>query len=241
MSKELPYFRFTVSEWMNDDISLESYKTKGVFIDICAFYWFRDCEVTLPMIYKRFSNAKKIVDYLITTNVIKVNADETLCILFLDKQYILLKSDRRKKQYAGSLGGKQKHSNAIALLKQKPSYKDKDNNKENNKDKENEKKEDPRPLIGFSTKDYEILKEIDIEWMTSMMKRFNIERPEDFNNEMDKYCDHLFDIGDIRKTVKDFKSHYVNLKNKNPDFLKVRVDNSDEEVSKMVDELMDKN
>ena len=39
MSKELPFFRFTVSEWLNDDISLESYVLKGIFIDVCAFYW----------------------------------------------------------------------------------------------------------------------------------------------------------------------------------------------------------
>ena len=38
MAKELPYFRFTVQDWQNKDISLESYEMKGLFIDICGFY-----------------------------------------------------------------------------------------------------------------------------------------------------------------------------------------------------------
>ena len=33
MAKELPYFRFTAAEWLNDDISLESYELKGLFIE----------------------------------------------------------------------------------------------------------------------------------------------------------------------------------------------------------------
>ena len=58
MSKELPYFRFTVSEWLNGDISLEDFTSKGVFIDICAFYWFRDYSVTIAMLEKHYSYAR---------------------------------------------------------------------------------------------------------------------------------------------------------------------------------------
>jgi len=131
MSKELPYFRFTVSEWLNDDISCENYKIKGVFIDVCSFYWFRDCSCTVAMLQKRFSDAKKEINYLIEYNIIKVIEGEVINITFLDKQYDQLSEKRRKRQEAGKIGGLQKASNATAKLKQKPSYKD------NNKDKDN--------------------------------------------------------------------------------------------------------
>jgi len=64
MAKELPYFRFTVAEWLNDDISLESYKLQGVFASICAFYWFQDCSITKAKLKKRFSDAQEEIEAL---------------------------------------------------------------------------------------------------------------------------------------------------------------------------------
>ena len=75
MSKELPYFRFTVSEWMNDDISLEPYNIKGVFVDICAYYWFKDCSVTVEQLQKRFSKAKAELKQLYSMGIIKTYTD----------------------------------------------------------------------------------------------------------------------------------------------------------------------
>ena len=102
MAKELPYFRFTASEWLNDDISLESYELKGLFADVCSYYWTQDCDCTLDKLKKKFSN-----DFLLT-------------------QYDLLSEKHKARQVAGSKGG-----NAKAMLQQKDSYKDKDkdNNK----------------------------------------------------------------------------------------------------------------
>jgi hypothetical protein len=53
MAKELPYFRFTATEWLNGDISLESFELKGLFIDLCSYYWFKDCSVTVAMLEKK--------------------------------------------------------------------------------------------------------------------------------------------------------------------------------------------
>jgi len=63
--KELPYFRFTSQEWQNGNISLENYELKGLFIDICAYYWIKDCSVSLAMLQKKFSDATKLIDELI--------------------------------------------------------------------------------------------------------------------------------------------------------------------------------
>ena len=131
MSKELPYFRFTASEWLNDDISLEPYQMKGVFIDVCAYYWFKDCSITQAMLKKRFSNAEAEITALINSGIIKCDYDtDIIDILFLNEQYDLLSESRKKRQDAGSKGGKQRLSNAKAKPKQCSSYKDKDKDKD---------------------------------------------------------------------------------------------------------------
>jgi hypothetical protein len=133
MSKELPYFRFTASEWLNDDISLESFETKGIFADICAYYWFKDCSLTKAMLEKRFSNCQATLKRLFESGILKNgNGSEFIEISFLNKQFDLLSESRKRRQDAGSKGGKKKRSNAKAMLKHSGSYKDKDNNKERN-------------------------------------------------------------------------------------------------------------
>jgi len=106
MSKQLPFFRFYVSEWMNDDISAESYRTKGIFADVCAFYWFKDCTIDLKTLLKKYSNAKKTILELVSSGIIKHNSSTGFIeIKFLDEQFDLLSEARKKKQDAGRLGG----------------------------------------------------------------------------------------------------------------------------------------
>ena len=136
MSKELPYFRFTAFEWLNDDISLEDYQTKGVFIDVCAYYWFKDCSITKAMLEKRFSTVMPVIELLFESGIIKFrNGDDFIEISFLNKQFDELSELRKQRQSAGSKGGKQRASKAKAKLKQNPSYKDKDKDKDKEKDK----------------------------------------------------------------------------------------------------------
>jgi hypothetical protein len=130
MAKELPYFRFTVQEWQNGDISMESYELKGLFIDVCGFYWMKDCIVKKELLYKRFSNAIAMLEQLLSNEIIKVDSDNNICIEFLNEQFDLLSENRKKRQLAGQKGGLSKSSNATAMLQQNSSYKDKD--KDNN-------------------------------------------------------------------------------------------------------------
>ena len=127
MAKELPYFRFTAAEWLNDDISLESYELKGLFTDICAYYWTQDCECTLDKLKKKFNNAKGLLEQLVESNIIKhENKHDKIKIDFLLTQYNLLSEKRKSRQDAGSKGG-----NAKAMLQQKDSYKYNNNNNNN--------------------------------------------------------------------------------------------------------------
>lgn len=136
MAKELPYFRFTSQEWQNGKISLESYSLKGLFIDICAYYWVQDCKVKETDLNKKF-NSKIEIKKLRELEIIKLTKNGLIKIPFLDEQLKMLSNTRKNRQLAGSKGGKQRSSNAKAKLKQSSSYKDKD------KDKERKKIEEP--------------------------------------------------------------------------------------------------
>lgn len=131
MSKDLPYFRFTVTEWLNDDISMENYHLQGIFICVCAFYWFQDCSITEAKLKKRFSDAQDEIDQLVEIGIIKETEDDFVQIKFLDKQYDILSEKRKKRVEAGRKGGLARASNAKATLKQSSSYKE--NNKDNEK------------------------------------------------------------------------------------------------------------
>jgi hypothetical protein len=136
MSKDLPYFRFTVQEWQNGNIAIESYETKGLFIDVCGFYWIRDCDVSKQMLGKRFSDAAAGLERLFEAGCIKETEDGKIIIEFLDEQFHKLASKSHKLKKAGRLGG---IASAKARLKQKvkqkvkqmPIYKDKDKEKDN--------------------------------------------------------------------------------------------------------------
>lgn len=135
MSKELPYFRFIVQEWQNGDISIEDYEVQGLFINVCAYYWVKDCSITLALLKRRFRNDIKLLNHLLDTGILK-HDDQTdfIQINFLNEQFDQLSKLRKSRQDAGSKGGKQKSSKAKAKLKQNRSYKDKDKDKD--KDKE---------------------------------------------------------------------------------------------------------
>lgn len=138
MSKELPYFRFTVSEWLNDDISIESYHLQGVFISVCAFYWFQDCSIAKAKLKKRFGDANEEIEELLNLRILKEDENGFIMIKFLDEQYDILSEKRRNRVEAGRKGGLARASkasnNAKAKAKQSSSYKDKDKDKD--KDKE---------------------------------------------------------------------------------------------------------
>jgi hypothetical protein len=105
MAKELPYFRFTVQEWQNGDISLESYELKGLFIDICSYYWVKDCCVTIDNLKKKFRDNQSGIDSLISENIIKSDGIN-ICIGFLDSQMEELTNLSEKRKKAGAKGGK---------------------------------------------------------------------------------------------------------------------------------------
>lgn len=85
MAKELPYFKFFCSEWNDGDITLEDYKTQGLFINICSYYWSNKCNVFDQKLRKKFKGNNKTIDKMIESGLIKCQKD-LIKINFLDEQ-----------------------------------------------------------------------------------------------------------------------------------------------------------
>ena len=135
MAKEFPYFRFTVAEWMNGGISRASKNAKGSFMDICSYYWFKDCKLTKQMLNERFPNDNEEIKELIKLKIIKEkNNGKMIKISFLDEQYKPILEISKKRAKAGKIGGLRRVANEKQMLKQMKSkclsYKDKYNYKD---------------------------------------------------------------------------------------------------------------
>ena len=111
MAKELPYFQFEVSEYLNGDIQYCSLEAQGLFINICSMYWHKSCRLTTIQILKRFPNSGDAYNELIDECILNNNQD--VVIKFLDDQFIKLESRKRRLSEAGKKGAKAKKKQAL--------------------------------------------------------------------------------------------------------------------------------
>ena len=114
MAKELPFFRFNVSEWLTGNIAYESYEIQGLFIKVCCEYWNRKNCLTIQEIKKRTKEDKNI-DYLIENNFL-IKKRNKIKIKFLDEEKKQIDDKSLKLSIAGRKGGLSK---AKARLKHK--------------------------------------------------------------------------------------------------------------------------
>lgn len=107
MAKDLPYFKFYCSEWSDGDITLESYETQGLFINICAYYWSNECVVSYDKLLKKFRGSESIIKELISLQIIKLN-DINVYISFLDEQLFEREVKSKKSSIAGRISAEKK-------------------------------------------------------------------------------------------------------------------------------------
>lgn len=114
MAKELPYFKFDVSEWMTGKIQVCSKESKGLFVDLAALYWSRlsklDFKHAVHLLCNGNANA---FDELIEENIVHVDDKNKIVLKFLDSQL----KDFKKVSKARSQSARARWGDANALQK----------------------------------------------------------------------------------------------------------------------------
>lgn len=118
MAKELPYFKFQPSEWVTGDITLCSMEAQGLFINLCCFYWIKDCSISLANARQRFSNCLPSLEELLSKQIFKVDSNDKIIIDFLDEQMQKFTDISAKRSKSGGMrikaNAKQKLSKSSA-------------------------------------------------------------------------------------------------------------------------------
>lgn len=115
MAKELPYFKFFVSEWILGRIYDYPDKVQGAFLVAICHYWNKNCNYNSVDFERKIG--KKRFNLLTELKFIEVE-NETVYISFLDEQYSELSGIQQARIKGGLARAKQ-------MQEQKPSYIDK--------------------------------------------------------------------------------------------------------------------
>jgi len=146
MPKELPFFKFYPAEWLVGDITLEPLDVQGFFINLCAFYWAKDCDICSKDVDKRLirgsENSKKLYENLKKLGFFSEKHGK-ISIEFLDEQYKELAQAKVKQIIGGHKGAQVRYRQPIGTL----SHLD--------KDKDKDKEADPNDYIKRKTKELE--------------------------------------------------------------------------------------
>jgi len=134
MAKELPYFKYFPSEWVTGDITICDMESQGLFINLCCYYWQRNCSMSLANAKQRFSKHEAALKQLIDFDIIKIDEGENIIINFLDEQMNEFVNVSEKRAIAGKKGGEAKAKQKPSKKKAKPSNKEIDKDKEVDKD-----------------------------------------------------------------------------------------------------------
>jgi len=148
MAKELPYFKFYCSEWISGDITLEDMAEQGLFINICVWYWARECKASIDQCHKRFKQNLCELENLIDSKLIKIKND-FIVINFLDEQMKERKKIAKRNKANGLKGGRPKtQSVSSGLAKKNPNITNKEEKRreEKKEKKVNQKKFTPPSL-----------------------------------------------------------------------------------------------
>lgn len=114
MAKDLPYFKFNVSEWLSGDITECSLSAQGLFTNICALYWSKSGKLSYSKMNKKFPRKQKYFTELLDDGIIKLNGDN-IEINFLTEQLEERGSVSEQNTNNAKEGWKRRKSDATAL------------------------------------------------------------------------------------------------------------------------------
>lgn len=121
MAKELPYYKFEPSEWLEGEIQICSDAAIVCFTNLCSGYWLKLGSMSYAFaLHKYMRKDANLMQELINSNVIAVQEDE-ISINFLDKQLKEFKvvSDKRsfaaKKRWSKNTVNQDVNANALQV------------------------------------------------------------------------------------------------------------------------------
>ena len=117
MAKELPYFKFEPAEYLTKDISFCSLSAQGLFINICSYYWQRNCKLTKQQLLKRLNHPEELEE-LISEGALDL-IDNLIIIKFLDYQLLEVEGKSKINSSNGSKGGRPKKNPIESEIKPK--------------------------------------------------------------------------------------------------------------------------
>lgn len=115
MAKELPYFKFEPSEWLEGEIQVCSDTSIVCFVNLCSGYWLKLGEINYVFaLHKYFRKDASVLQELINNKIISL-IDDKIYISFLDKQLNEFKGISEKRTEAANKRWGNKGKDAIAL------------------------------------------------------------------------------------------------------------------------------
>ena len=152
MATELPFYKFEVLPYFTGDICLERWELQGIFCNICAFYWSKNCNVSFTVLSKRYPTSEDLIRELIDLDILKTDG-EYLSINFLNEQWASKETQKIVNSINGKKGGRPKKENQNETEKKPNGFnfdKRSDNQNESHIDKiiiDNNRKEEESKLI----------------------------------------------------------------------------------------------
>jgi hypothetical protein len=193
MAKELPFFKFEPSEWLEGEIQVCSYPTVSCFINLCSGYWLKLGRINYAFALQKYCNSNaNVLQELIDNKIISI-VDDKICIKFLDKQLNEFKNVSEKRTEAANKRWGNKGKDAIALQLEC---------------KSNAIREDKIREYNIINSDFfnELL--ISESWIEINAKNNRI-TPEKVKKFLKIFFDKLIAEGDRKINKKEFMSHFA--------------------------------
>lgn len=204
MAKELPYFKFEPAEYLTKNISFCTLSAQGLFINICSYYWQRNCKLTKEQLIKRLNYLPELNE-LISEGIIDLK-DDFIVIKFLDKQLIEVTEKSKTNSSNGSKGGRprkpketEKKPNAFNSLSETKGIREEEIRED--KIKEDNIKDNNILFKNKILSDEMYLQTISMQFKINLIT---------VKNYIEIFSRHLILTSDNKNNIRDYKSHFTN-------------------------------
>jgi len=202
MAKELPYFKFEPAEYLTKDISFCSLSAQGLFINICSYYWQRNCKLTKQQLLKRLNYPNELEELILEGAIDLI--DNIIIIKFLDSQLFEVEGKSKTNSTNGSKGGRPKKNPIESEIKPKLNPIESES-KGIREDKiiEDKIKENIINNAVFVSECKNSTQWIEV---TAMQNKIS---PDVVNVYIDNFENHLITMQEQKKTLKEYKEHFT--------------------------------